>query len=196
MQYPITFTFKIVALAPQIYVRDGAGNLLMYVKQKLFKLKEAINIFADEGQTRQIFAINADRVLDIGARYTITDSQGMLVGAIKQQGLRSLWKAHYDIFYRTMPTPVMTIKEENPWVKVMDALLGEIPILGIFSGYFFHPAYLVTRQDGTLVLRLEKRRAFLESTFTLEPRIAMHPEEEQLAMLSLLMMILLERRRG
>lgn len=196
MQYPITFTFKIVALAPQIYVRDGAGNLLMYVKQKLFKLKEAINIFADESQMRQIFAIKADRVFDIGARYTITDSQGMLVGAIKQQGLRSLWKAHYDIFYRDMPTPVMTIREENPWVKVMDGLFGEIPILGIFSGYFFHPAYLVTRQDSTLVLRLEKRRAFLESTFTLEQRIGMHPEEEQLAMLSLLMMILLERSRG
>ncbi|HYF66037.1 MAG TPA: hypothetical protein VD886_24620 [Herpetosiphonaceae bacterium] len=196
MQYPITFQFKIVALAPQIYVRDNTGNLLMYVKQKLFKLKEAINIFADEGQTRQIFAINADRMLDIGARYTITDSQGMLVGAIKQQGLRSLWKAHYDIFYRDMPAPVMTIREENPWVKVMDGLFGEIPILGIFSGYLFHPAYLVTRQDGTLVMRLEKRRAFLESTFTLEPKVGMHPEEEQLATLSLLMMILLERSRG
>jgi len=191
MQYPVTFTFKIVALTPQIYVRDSAGTLLMYVKQKMLMLKETITIFADEDQTRPIFTINADRVVDIRTHYTITDSQGMLVGAIKQQGLRSLWKAHYDIFYRDMPIPVMTIREENPWVKAMDGLFGWLPILGIL----FHPAYMVTRQDGTLVLRQEKRRTFLGGTFTVEHRAALPPEEELLAMLSLLLMMLLERTR-
>jgi uncharacterized protein YxjI len=194
MNYPITFTFKILALAPQIYVRDAQGNLLLYVKQKLLKLKEAVNVFADEAQTRQLYSINADRWLDFNARYAITDWQGMQLGSIKRQGMRSLWKAQYDVFYGEQP--VMNIREENPWAKVMDALLGEIPILGIFTGYFFHPKYLISRQDGTPLLRLTKKRAFLESNFILEPLAQLHPQEEQLAHLSTLMMILLERSRG
>jgi len=55
MNYPINFTFKLLALASQIYIRDASGNLLGYVKQKLFKLKEDINIYADENQTRLMF---------------------------------------------------------------------------------------------------------------------------------------------
>jgi uncharacterized protein YxjI len=195
MQYPLTFSFKILALAPQISVRDAQGNLLLYVKQKLFKLKEAVNVFADEAQTRQVFAINADRILDISARYNITDWQGMQVGAVKRQGLRSIWKAQYDVLYNEQP--VMTIKEENAWVKVGDAIFGEIPILGILSGYVFHPAYLITRQDGTLVFRVQKQRGMLESKFVMEQRAPiLHQTEEQLALLSTLMMILLERNRG
>ncbi len=62
MNYPIDFSFKLLALASQIYVRDASGNMLGYVKQKLFKLKEDINIFADESQTKQLFNIKADRV--------------------------------------------------------------------------------------------------------------------------------------
>lgn len=33
--YPIEFDFKIMALSPQFYVKDGAGRELAYVKQKL-----------------------------------------------------------------------------------------------------------------------------------------------------------------
>ena len=67
MNFPIDLSFKILALASQIYIRDANGNLMGYVKQKMFKLKEDINIFADETQTRQQFNIKADRVIDFSA---------------------------------------------------------------------------------------------------------------------------------
>jgi uncharacterized protein YxjI len=194
MNYPLTFSFRVVAFAPQLSVRDSQGNLLLYVKQKMFKLKEAVGIFADEEQTRRLFSINADRVLDISARYDITDSQGMPVGAVKRQGMRSFWKAHYDILNGT--SPVMTIREENPWVKVLDSVIGEVPVLGLFTGYLFNPSYLISREDGSVVMRLEKQRSFLESRFVLERKESIAQTEEQLALLGLLMMILLERRRG
>src|SRR5918998_3506877 len=154
MHYPLTFSFKILALAPQISVRDAQGQLLLYVKQKLFKLKEAVTVFADDGQTQPLFSINADRVLDISARYQITDAQGRSVGAVQRHGMRSLWKAHYEILVGGIP--LMTIREENPWIKVIDGLVGEIPIVGLFTGLLLQPAYLVTRQDGTLALRVAK----------------------------------------
>jgi hypothetical protein len=90
----------------------------------------------------------------------------------------------------------MAIQEENPWIKMADALLSEIPILGIFSGYFFHPVYQVTRADGTPVMRMTKQPAFFEGKFSVEKLGALNETEEQRVLLSLMMAILLERSRG
>ena len=194
--YPLDLSFKIVALAPQLSVTDASGRLVYYVKQKLFKLKEAVTVFADAEQTRPLYTINADRVFDISARYNFADAYGSHVGAVKRQGMRSLWKAHYDILDGDSDTPMMTITEEKGWVKVLDALLGEIPILGLFTGYMLHPAYLVTRSDGVVVMRLAKLPAFLEGKFKLESKLPLDEAEERRVLLSLLMMVLLERSRG
>lgn len=195
MNYPLNLSFKILAIAQQISVTDAPGNQVFYVKQKAFKLKEAVTVFADVAQTQPLYTINADRILDISARYTIADTQGAPIGAVKRRGLKSLWKSNFDIFV-SGETPEMSIKEENPWVKVLDALIGEIPFVGMFTGYLFHPAYLVSRPDGTVVMRLEKQPAFFEGKFTLEKQADLTPDEETRALLSLLMMVLLERSRG
>lgn len=194
MQYPLNLSFKIVALAPQLSVTDANGTLLFYVKQKLFKLKEAVTVFADAEQTRPVYTINADRVIDFSARYNIASIDGQRLGSIKRQGMRSIWKAHYDIL--DGETPVLTIKEANPWIKVLDALLGEVPVVGMFTGYLLHPAFLVSRPDGTLLLRAEKQPAFFEGKFKIEKHAELQEREEMLALLGLKMMLLLERSRG
>ena len=97
MNYPIELSFKLLAIASQIYIRDANGQLLGYVKQKLFKLKEDINIFADESQTRHLYNIKADRVLDFSAKYNFTDSTGRALGSIRRKGMRSIWKARQAI---------------------------------------------------------------------------------------------------
>jgi hypothetical protein len=194
MNYPLQLSFKILALARQISVTDAGGNLVYYVKQKAFKLKESVTVFADAAQTQPVYSINANKMLDFSARYTFADQQGRVLGSVKRQGMKSLWKAHYDVL--DGETPVMTIQEESPWTKVLDSLVGEVPILGMFTGYLFHPAYLVTRQNGTVVMRLEKQPAFFEGKYIIQKQAEMEHAEEERAILSLLMMILLERHRG
>lgn len=195
MNYPLSLSFKLLAIASQIYIRDANGNLLGYVKQKLFKLKEDINVFADEKQTQQLFNIKADRIIDWSANYSFTDNRGSYLGSIKRQGMRSIWKANYDIF-DAAGNPAYKINEESGWVKVGDALFGEIPLVGILSGYVFNPSYLVTRTDGTQIARLKKQPAMFEGKFLLEPLTQLPPEEETLVLLGVLMMTLLERARG
>ena len=195
MNYPLNLSFKLLALASQIYVRDANGNLIGYVKQKLLKLKEDINVFADEGQTQHLFNIKADRIIDFSAKYNFTDAQGGSLGSISRKGMRSIFKAHYLIFDES-GNQTMEIHEENGWVKVVDALLGEIPLLGMFTGYFFNPSYIVSRMDSTQVARLKKQPAFFEGVFQLEPLIEIGDDEETKVMLSVLTMTLLERARG
>lgn len=195
MNYPIDLSFKILALASQIYLRDSEGRLIGYVKQKLLKLKEEINVFADENQLQLRFVIKADRVLDFSARYNFSDSRGNFLGAIKRQGMRSLWKAHYDIF-NAENKYIFQLSEEKRWVKAADALVGEVPILGMFTGYFLNPSYIVSQPDGTPVARLQKQPAFFEGKFRLSEIIKLAEQEEIIVLLSVLTMTLLERRRG
>jgi hypothetical protein len=195
MNFPLELRFKIVAFASQIAVRDAAGSLLCYVKQKAFKLKEAVTIFGDEAQTRPLYRIGADRVIDIAAEYRIDDIDGRPLGVVKRRGMRSFWRAHYDVSRDGQP--VLSIQEENPWVKVADGLLTQIPLVGMLSGYVFNPAYLVTHvATGTTALRVVKRPAFLEGRYRVDAQARMGDEDERLGLLSILMVLLLERQRG
>jgi len=197
MNYPLSLSFKIAALAPQIYVRDAAGTELLYVKQKLMKLKDKINVFADSGQTRQLYEINADRIIDFNARFTFTDTSGKVLGAVRRQGGRSIWKATYEILSAD-DRPLAMVQEENPWVKVMDALLTEIPFVGLITGYILNPKYLITESATQRpILRVTKSKSFLESKFAID-RLegSMDEAAETAVLLSILIMVLHERRRG
>lgn len=194
MNFPLDLSFKKIALSPQVKVSDASGQVVLYTKQKAFKLKEAVTVFADVEQTRPLYTINADRVLDFNAKYNIADTTGRSLGAVARKGRKSLWRAQYEVM--DGGSQPMTIQEENGWVKVGDALFGEIPVLGIFSGYVFNPSYLLTNAAGAPLMRLSKQPAFMEGKFRVEKLAEMSAPDETRAVLSFLMMILLERRRG
>ncbi len=197
MNHPLQLTFKILAFAPQISVTDAVGQPLFYVRQKLFKFKEAVQIFRDESRAQHLYDINADRVIDWSARYTFTLPSGEIVGAIKRSGMRSLFAAHYTIFDAS-EMPLFELEQTNPLSGIFDALLGEIPILGMFTGYFLNPIYAVKRATSSdVVMKLIKKRTFLESGFTITKESETVAEsEETLIVLSAIMVTLLERQRS
>ena len=198
IQYPIHITFKIWTLSPnRVSVTDNQGKLLFVMRQKAFRLKEAIVIYGDEKLTQPLYEIRADRIIDFSARYNFSDPQGTDLGGIKRQGMKSLWSAKYDIFARlAATTPMMTIQEDDPWIKVFDALFSEIPILGLFTGYVFNPSYTLARASGMNVMKLSKIPGFLSRNFTIQKVDSLDDREEIQAILSILMMIFLERSRG
>jgi uncharacterized protein YxjI len=195
MQFPLKLTFKILAVAPQITVTDASGQTLFSVKQKLFKLKEAITVFSDSSQTKELYKINADRVIDFSAKYHLMDVNGQEIGSIKREGVRSIFKARYDIF-DSNGSHVLDINEESAFVRVMDALFGEIPVLGMFTGYVFNPTYIVADMQGQIVMKIKKEPAFLETGFVITQERPMPDDETLRAVLGAFMMVLLERIRG
>jgi hypothetical protein len=136
LAYPVRITFKLFALVPQISIRDANDVEVMYVRQRLFKMKEEINIFSDQSQSRRLYGIKADRILDWSARYDFSNDAEQSLGAVKRRGARSLWRASYDVLNDDQVE--FHIREESVFVRFMDGLFGEIPILGIFSGYVLH----------------------------------------------------------
>ncbi len=197
MNYPINFRFKLIALAPQIYVTDADGKTICYVKQKLFRFKEKVEVFTDESRQQLLATIEADRIIDWSARYTFKAPNGQVLGAVGRRGLKSLWRAHYDVFGPGETTPTFAIQEANPFTKMLDGIVGEIPIIGIFAGYMLHPRYVASRVDGgTAVVSLTKKASLFERRFTLVQEGPADEGEQLALLLSFLMMNLLERARG
>lgn len=194
-QYPLQFKFKIGTLSNDFSATDAEGKMLAYVRQKLFKFKEAIDVYSDEQKENLIYRINADRIIDFNASYAFSDEEEQVFGHVGRKGMRSLFKAHYEIFDNDKKIE-FTISEENPWAKFWDAMLSEVPLLGIFTGYLFNPRYIVKREDGTEVVRLSKEPSFWGRKFKIDKLSDVDKGEDERLMLSLMMMSLLERRRG
>lgn len=195
MNYPLQLSFKLVALAPQIFVRDAAGADICYVKQKMLKLKEAVQVYSDSTRSKLLCEIKANKVIDFSATYNFTDPSGNLFGAVRRKGMRSIFKAHYQVM--NGDEVIANIHEENGWIKVLDGIVGGIPIIGAFAGYFFNPSYLATREgDSAPLVRTKKQPALWEGKFSIEKLTDLDESDELRLLMAFLMMLLLERSRG
>jgi uncharacterized protein YxjI len=194
LDYPLWLRFKIATIGTRVRVTDASGRQVGYVRKKKFRLKEDVSVYRDEDQSEMLFRMKADRVMDFGASYAVTGPDGRNLGAVRREGMRSLWRSSYAVA-DAAGRQVGTIHEENPWIKVLDGLLESLPFGEVLGGLFFQPAYLVELRDQT-VLHLKKQRSIFESAFRLEKTGELSEEDEDLLLASVIMMVLLERERG
>ncbi|WP_350291927.1 hypothetical protein [uncultured Croceitalea sp.] len=195
LNFPISFDFNISTISNDFTARDAQGKVIAYVRQKMFKLKEDIEVFADDSRAQVNYNIKADKWIDFSTAYSFTDSKGKELGKVARKGWASLWKANYDIIDQHQK-PQYKIREENAWVKVADGVLGQIPILSIFTGYLFNPSYIVLDAKEQIVVRLKKEASFFGRKFTISQVKPTDADDDHRIMLSLMMLVLLERRRG
>ncbi len=201
-QYPLTLRFKLIALAPRIIITDATGKEVLFVSQKTFKWKEDVRIFNNQAKEKELFNIQAEKIIDFNTRYNFYYSvQDQHIGSVKAKGWRSIWSATYLVDDPQGQTQHF-IKEDNPWVKVGDALFGEIPVIGIAAGYVFHPSYTCYRgdnhdDDSSPIMKIKKEAAFFEGMYTIELlNQDIDRVEEMRAVLSFMLMVQFMRRRG
>jgi hypothetical protein len=194
LTYPLDLSFKIATIGTRVRVTDAASRQVAYLRKKKFRLREDVRIYEDEDQRRQLFRLRADRVVDFGASYAVSGPDGRPLGAVRQRGVRSIWKSSYEVLNPNGKT-IGTIHEENPFVKVLDSMAEVLPFADALGGLFFNPAYLA-ELGGEPVLRMKKERSFFESRFRLERLGDFSEDEEELLLASFMMVLLLERDRG
>ena len=195
LNYPLDFKFKITTLASDFNITDEHGKSVAYVRQKMFKLKEDVIVFNDESKTKELFRIQANQWIDFNASYSIKDTIGKSFGRLARKGVRSIWKSTYEVLDENDKAK-FTVAEDNAWVKFFDGMVGEIPVIGMFTGYFLNPSYTVKGIDGKEYFKLKKMPSMFGRRFQLDRLIDIDDEDESLVVLSLLMMVLLERARG
>ena len=197
MKYPLNLKFKIIALRSKFSVTDSDNQPVLYVEQKLFKLKEHVEVFTNSTKEKKLCDIKATKVIDWSSSYTFTDEQGNSLGGIRRKGLKSLWRARYEIYSGNDDEAAeFNVSEESVLVRIVDGILGQLPILGDLSGYIANPSYIVNDSSGNPVMRLRKKPAFLEGKFSIESLCELPASQQVQILVGLFMMVLLERNRG
>ena len=88
--------FKLLGGAFHVY--DERGNVVLFSKQKAFKLKEDIRIYSDESQNQELLTIKTSQIVDFSASYSVQDSTTKeVVGALKRRGLKSILKDEWTL---------------------------------------------------------------------------------------------------
>jgi hypothetical protein len=91
---PIANLYRVTPLAAG---ETPAGGPVAYVRQKKLAIKERIGFFADEGETQEVFHIQARTMLDTGgSKYDVVAADGAQIGLLehlfKQSLVRSTWR--------------------------------------------------------------------------------------------------------
>lgn len=104
-------------------IEDADGGLLYYVKQKAFKLKEEITVFADEGQQDAVLRIRARSILDVSATYDVTDARsGEKAGACRREGLKSMLRDEWTILGHD-DQPLAKVREDSMLMALLRRFL-------------------------------------------------------------------------
>lgn len=93
-----TITQKILSVAHKYFVRNSRDELVGFVQQKMFKLKEDIRVYLDENKTTEIMRIQQANILDFSGSFQVMDSQtGQIIGILKRKGWKSMLKDEWKI---------------------------------------------------------------------------------------------------
>lgn len=100
----------------QFHFYDNNNQLIAYSKQKAFKLKEDIRIYADESMSRELVVIKARNIIDFSATYDVFDGPTQQrIGSLKRAGMKSAFVRDEWSIKGTGDENLGTIQEDN-WV--------------------------------------------------------------------------------
>lgn len=89
---------QVFALTGKFRFYDPGGSLVMFSEQKMFKLREDIRVYSDEGKTQEVLMIKARQIIDFSAAFDVVDSaSGQKIGALRRKGLASILRDEWGI---------------------------------------------------------------------------------------------------
>jgi uncharacterized protein YxjI len=89
---------QVFALTGKFRYYDPMENLVMYVEQKMFKLREDIRVFSDENKSQEMLQIKARQIIDFSAVYDVIDSAlNQKVGTLRRKGMRSILRDEWEV---------------------------------------------------------------------------------------------------
>ena len=73
----------------RVFTMDG--QLIMKIRHPLMRLREAFNVYADEGETQPILQIRARQMIAINFTFDVVDTTtGAALGTVQKRGMRSI----------------------------------------------------------------------------------------------------------
>ncbi|TGL51179.1 hypothetical protein EHQ55_06400 [Leptospira meyeri] len=105
---------------------ENKNNLLFFVKQKAFKLKEDITVYADETKSKELLKIKARSVIDFSATYDVVDvTSNEAIGSLRRKGFKSILKDSWEIL-DTKDQVIGSIDEDSMFKAILRRFLTNL----------------------------------------------------------------------
>ncbi len=135
--------FKLFGGAFHAY--DENGMLMLYSKQKAFKLREDFRVYSDEREAEELLTIKTPQILDIGATYNVHDPlTGQAVGALRRRAFKSIIKDEW-VFLSADGAEIGKLTEAGLAVAIISRFINLIP-----------QTYIISSNDGNQVARIKQ----------------------------------------
>ncbi len=89
------------------------GELVAFCRQKAFRLKEDIRVYADERRENELLVLKARSILDFGTTYDVALPTGERVGSFRRKGLRSTFVRDEWMVFDESETQIALLREEG-----------------------------------------------------------------------------------
>ncbi len=97
-----------------------------YSKQKAFKLKEDIRVYAGEAMTEELLLVKARQIIDFSAAYDVVDStEGRKVGAARRKGWSSMFRDSWELLDEH-DQPIGKIREDSTFKALLRRFLSNL----------------------------------------------------------------------
>jgi hypothetical protein len=89
---------KILAVGNKYYIENRQGGLLGFSMKKLFRIKDDIRIFSDEGMVDELFRVQQENIVDDWGTWAVIDSKtGACIGKMKRRYLSNFGVDEYAL---------------------------------------------------------------------------------------------------
>lgn len=209
--YPLAISFHRFTRGRKIDVLDVAQHIVLQVRKHPLALRTTMDIYCPPNTPAPLYQI---RVTTDAEAYSITDAAGATLGGLTRCGMKSRWRAAWDTIADVRQAGLdlnritsiwnVTYTILNPEGQEVGQILEKIPLLKIVGWIleefiparpFLNPRYQVT-YGGKPALYTRKLPELLSRTFTVEKRDDFPPAAEGLLLSSLVMALIIERKRG
>jgi uncharacterized protein YxjI len=124
---PIANLYRVTPLAVG---ETPAGPPIAYVRQKKLAIKEQIRFYADEGETQELFHIQARTWLDTGgSKYDVVDAQQGNIGLLEHVFGKSLFRSTWRVS-SPQEEELAIARERSQVMAIARRLIDFVPDIG------------------------------------------------------------------
>ncbi|MFH1776542.1 MAG: LURP-one-related family protein [Candidatus Omnitrophota bacterium] len=117
------FTF----LGAGFRILDASGRLLLYSRQKAFKLREDIRIYRDREMKEEALRVRARQIIDFSAAYDVYVSEtNEKIGTLRRKGMKSILRDQWEILDQDDKL-IASLKEDNLAMAMLRRFINIIP---------------------------------------------------------------------
>jgi hypothetical protein len=118
---------QVFALTGKLRFYDPQGNLVLFVQQKMFRLREDIRVFSDEAKSQEYLLIQARNIVDWSAAYDVMDSaSGQKIGVLRRKGWKSMLRDEWEVLDAADQPIGMLFEDSMSQAMLRRFLLGSL----------------------------------------------------------------------